>query len=65
MTDDTEGPLKTYTRCSRMAERLTDQAHRFTYGDANDPVTGAALAAEAQVYATLAVAAASLAGGIR
>ncbi|WUI00239.1 hypothetical protein OHR68_43355 [Spirillospora sp. NBC_00431] len=42
----------------REAERLADQAHHFTYGDGADPVTGAALAAEAQAHATLALAAA-------
>lgn len=42
----------------RAAERLADQAHHFTYGDGADPETGAALAAEAQVHATLALAAA-------
>ncbi|WP_267244399.1 hypothetical protein [Streptomyces sp. PR69] len=43
----------------REAERLADLAHHFTYGDGADPVTGAALAAEAQVHATLALAAAT------
>jgi len=43
----------------RKAERLADQANHFTYGDGADPVTGAALAAEAQVHATLALAAAT------
>lgn len=43
----------------REAERLADHAHHFTYGDGADPVTGAALAAEAQVHATLALAAAT------
>lgn len=42
----------------RAAERLADRAHYFTYGDGADPETGAALAAEAQVHATLALAAA-------
>jgi hypothetical protein len=42
----------------REAERLAMQAHHFTYGDGADPTVGAALAAEAQVHATLAVAAA-------
>lgn len=37
----------------REAKRLAEQAHHFTYGDGADPVAGAALAAEAQVYATL------------
>lgn len=37
------------------AERLVNRAHYFTYGDGADPVAGAALAAEAQVYATLAL----------
>lgn len=41
------------------AERLVRMAHRFTYGDGADPVAGAALAAEAQVHATLALAAAT------
>ncbi|MER5213660.1 hypothetical protein ABT063_24590 [Streptomyces sp. NPDC002838] len=39
----------------REAERLADRAHHFTYGDGADPVVGAALAAEAQVHATLAL----------
>lgn len=43
----------------REAERLADRAHHFTYGDGGDPVTGAALATEAQVHATLALAAAT------
>lgn len=37
------------------ALRLVAQAHHFTYGDGADPVAGHALAAEAQVYATLAL----------
>lgn len=41
----------------REAERLAAMAHRFTYGDGADPAVGAALAAEAQVHATLALAA--------
>ena len=41
------------------AERLADRAHHFTYGDGADPVIGAALAAEAQVHATLALTAAT------
>jgi hypothetical protein len=45
-------------RYTREAERLVQQAHHFTYGDGADPVAGHALAAEAQVYATLALAAA-------
>lgn len=44
----------------REAERLADRAHHFTYGDGADPVTGAALAAEAQVHATLALTAATV-----
>ncbi|MEV0114633.1 hypothetical protein AB0H77_15475 [Streptomyces sp. NPDC050844] len=40
---------------TREAERLAVQAHHYTYGDGADPVTGAALAAEGQVYATLAL----------
>lgn len=43
----------------REAERLAARAHHFTYGDGADPVTGAALAAEAQVHATLALTAAT------
>lgn len=43
----------------REAERLADRAHFFTYGDGADPVVGAALAAEAQVHATLALTAAT------
>ncbi|MET9815282.1 hypothetical protein [Streptomyces sp. NPDC006355] len=43
----------------REAERLAGMAHHFTYGDGADPVAGAALAAEAQVHATLALAAAT------
>lgn len=43
----------------REAERLADHAHHFTYGDGGDPVTGAALAAEGQVHATLALVAAT------
>ncbi|MFF1756174.1 hypothetical protein [Streptomyces sp. NPDC058266] len=43
----------------REAERLAGMAHHFTYGDGADPVAGHALAAEAQVHATLALAAAT------
>ncbi|MGW2379270.1 hypothetical protein [Streptomyces sp. NPDC001658] len=43
----------------REAARLLNMAHSFTYGDGADPVTGAALAAEAQAHATLALAAAT------
>ncbi|RBQ21532.1 hypothetical protein DP939_02150 [Spongiactinospora rosea] len=43
----------------RQAEQLADRAHHWTYGDGGDPVVGAALAAEAQVHATLALAAAT------
>ncbi|EYT83961.1 hypothetical protein CF54_04175 [Streptomyces sp. Tu 6176] len=43
----------------REAERLLGMAHHFTYGDGADPVSGAALAAEAQAHATLALAAAT------
>lgn len=43
----------------RQAEQLADWAHHQTFGDGGDPVTGAALAAEAQVHATLALAAAT------
>ncbi|MFJ1695737.1 hypothetical protein ACIOHC_11385 [Streptomyces sp. NPDC088252] len=45
----------------REAERLAARAHHFTYGDGADPVVGAALAAEAQVHATLALVAAQTA----
>jgi hypothetical protein len=49
----------------REAERLAKQANHWTYGDGGDPVVGAALAAEAQVHATLALAAAAAeAGGL-
>lgn len=37
------------------AQQLAGQAHDYTYGDGADPVTGNALAAEAQVHATLAL----------
>ena len=43
----------------REAERLAGMAHHWTYGDGADPVAGAALAAEAQVHATLALTAAT------
>ncbi|MEY9937326.1 hypothetical protein [Streptacidiphilus sp. MAP5-3] len=43
----------------RTAETLAERARHFTYGDGADPVVGAALAAEAQVHATLALAAAT------
>jgi len=39
----------------REAERLAGQAQHFTYGDGGDPAVGAALAAEAQVHALLAL----------
>ncbi|MBA9003754.1 hypothetical protein [Thermomonospora cellulosilytica] len=45
----------TKSRHYRQAEQLVDQAHHFTYGDGADPVTGAALAAEAQTHAILAL----------
>lgn len=49
----------------KLAERLADQAHHFTYGDGANEAVGAALAAEAQVHATLALAAATAeAGGL-
>lgn len=44
----------------REAERLADKANHFTYGDGGDPVTGHALAAEAQAHATLALVAATV-----
>lgn len=37
------------------AEQRVIDAHRITYGDANDPATGTALATEALVHATLAL----------
>jgi hypothetical protein len=43
----------------REAERLLDMAHHWTYGDGGDATVGGALAAEAQVHATLALAAAT------
>lgn len=43
----------------REAERLADLAHHYTYGDGGEVVAGGALAAEAQVHATLALAAAT------
>ncbi|WP_416976687.1 hypothetical protein [Streptomyces sp. T028] len=43
----------------REAERLSGMAHHFTYGDGADPVAGGALATEALVHATLALAAAT------
>lgn len=46
--------MKTRTEYAAEAERLASRAHHFTYGDGGDPVTGAALATEAQVFATLA-----------
>ncbi|MFC9847748.1 hypothetical protein ACFWFF_01360 [Streptomyces sp. NPDC060223] len=42
----------------REAERLLKKVTHYSWGDGADPVTGAALAAEAQVHATLALAAA-------
>ncbi|MFJ1697628.1 hypothetical protein ACIOHC_21350 [Streptomyces sp. NPDC088252] len=45
----------------REAERLAARAHHFTYGDGADPAVGLALATEAQVHATLALAAAQAA----
>lgn len=50
--------MKPADHYTREAECLATRAHHFTYGDGADPVTGAALAAEAQVYATLAFTAA-------
>lgn len=43
----------------REAEWLLGRAHHWTYGDGGDPAVGAALAAEAQAHATLALAAAT------
>lgn len=43
----------------REAERLLVRADHFIYGDGADPVAGAATAAQAQVHATLALAAAT------
>lgn len=50
-----------YQAAKAQATRLVKMAHRYTYGDYADPRSGAAFAAEAQVYATLAAAAATLA----
>ncbi|MFE6304995.1 hypothetical protein [Nocardiopsis sp. NPDC057823] len=50
-----------YRRHVAEAERLTGRAHHYTYGDGADPTTGAAMAAEGQVHATLALAAAVMA----
>lgn len=50
--------MKTRDSYAAEAERLATLAHRFTYGDGADPAVGAALAAEAQVQATLALTAA-------
>lgn len=49
-----------YEKYKVQAERLADQANHFTYGDGGDAAVGHALAAEAQVYATLALAAATV-----
>lgn len=43
----------------REAERLIKSADFFIYGDGAAPVAGAAMAAQAQVHATLALAAAT------
>ena len=43
----------------REAERPAERAHHYTYGDGADVALGHALAAEAQVHATLALAAAT------
>jgi hypothetical protein len=49
--------VKTRDYYTTEAEHLLDRAHHYTYGDGADPVTGGALAAEAQAYALLATAA--------
>lgn len=46
--------MKTRDDYAAMAVQLAGMAHRFSYGDTNNPVAGAALATEALVYATLA-----------
>lgn len=48
--------MSDYTKLKAKAKQLADQAHHWTYGDGGDAVIGHALAAEAQVYATLALA---------
>lgn len=45
-----------YQKYKAQAESAATQANHFTYGDGGDPVVGHALAAEAQVWATLALA---------
>lgn len=49
----------TESQHSREALRLVGMAHHFTYGDGADSAAGLALATEAQVYATLALASAT------
>lgn len=46
------------------ALNLAGRANHFTYGDGGDPAVGHALAAEAQVYATLALAEATRANRV-
>ena len=45
-----------YEKFKTRAQELASQAHHWAYGDGGDAVIGHALAAEAQVYATLALA---------
>lgn len=57
---------KDYESYISEAKHLADRAHHWYYGDGGDVATGAAFAAEAQVYATLALAEATrLWGGSR
>jgi hypothetical protein len=46
--------MKTRDYYAAEAERLADKANHYTYGDGADVATGAALAAEGLVHATLA-----------
>jgi hypothetical protein len=48
----------------REAEQLVVRAYHHTFGAGRDPAAGAAFAAEAQVHATLALAAATALSGI-
>jgi hypothetical protein len=59
--DPRDAYVRDYERHAADAERLAGRANHFTYGDGGDPVTGAALAAEGQIHATLALAAAHMA----
>ncbi|WP_304452863.1 hypothetical protein [Nocardiopsis sp. YSL2] len=63
--DPRDAHVRDYEQHVAEAERLADRAHHYTYGDGGDPVTGAALAAEGQIHATLALAAAHMAASPR